>query len=115
MVVSMSEQACRVGASNRQTRMLAGLHTTGVIDPTISDDNLLERAVVNLERMAFVGITERFEDSMLLLKQTFPGPLARFNKYVRFRCDFARLLKTQVTHVTFLQPTSTPPPLLMFK
>lgn len=62
--------------------MLAGLHTTGVHDPTISDDTLLAHALSNLERMAYVGITERFEDSMLLLKRTFPGRLKDFDSYV---------------------------------
>jgi hypothetical protein len=72
-----------VGASNRQTRMLAGLHTTGVIDLSISDDALLEHALANLERMAFVGLTERFEDSMLLFKRTFPKYLESFDRCVR--------------------------------
>ncbi len=74
-------ETCRMGASNRQTRMLAGLFTTGVLNASVSDDMLLEHALANLERMPFIGITERFADSMLLLKQTLPTSLKQFTEY----------------------------------
>jgi len=41
----------------------------------------LQSALRNLERCAFVGITEKFEDSMLLLKLTFPPALRHFRSY----------------------------------
>lgn len=69
---------CRVGSSNRQTRFLAGFDT----EPSETDWNgKLQSALRNLERCAFVGLTEKFEDSMLLLKLTFPLALQNFRSY----------------------------------
>lgn len=69
--------SCRVGSSNRQTRFLAGSATTG--SPRQGED--LDAALRNLKRCTFVGILDRFSDSMLLLKETFPTHLARFTSY----------------------------------
>lgn len=70
----MNIQKCQVGASNRQTKMLAGVYTTGV-NVKYDDDELLQKALANLEKMSFIGIMERYEDSMLMLKRTFPDHL----------------------------------------
>ena len=59
--------------------MLAGAFTTGV-NEDFDGKELLRRAIANLEKMAFFGLTERYQDSMLMLKRTFPGPLANFRK-----------------------------------
>lgn len=69
-----------MGVSNRQTRMLAGLFTTGSAEPWQDEDEMLRQAMANLERMAFVGVTERYEDSMLLLKYTFPEQLKQLKR-----------------------------------
>jgi hypothetical protein len=45
--------------------MLAGLYATG-LDQEVHDEELLRRAVANLERMAYVGITERCGPMLLL-------------------------------------------------
>lgn len=74
--------ACRVGSNNRQTRFLAGLAPTGSRDTDrFDDDALLAAALKNLGHCTFVGILERFADSMLLLRETFPVELARFKSY----------------------------------
>jgi len=75
---------CRIGSSNRQAKMLSGLFTTGAnIDEVnkFSDDYILMKAKENLEAMKFIGLTERYTDSMLLLKYTFPDHLKTFNTY----------------------------------
>ena len=76
---------CRVGASNRQARFLAGLATTGDLvhgEGTESGDaRLYEEAARHLKACAFVGVLDRFEDAMLLLKETFPGPLRNFRSF----------------------------------
>ena len=77
--------ACRVGASNRQARFLAGLATTGELadgEGTLSGDaRLYDAASQNLRACVFVGVLDRFEESMLLLKETFPGPLRNFRSF----------------------------------
>jgi len=78
---------CRAGSSNRQARFLAGFATTGEIpdeeekQTSSSRSALLVAALANLKRCTFVGIMERFEDSMLLLKHTFPSELRQFDSY----------------------------------
>lgn len=79
MFVNGPPQECQVGASNRQTRMLAGLYTTGA-DEDVDDEVLLALALKNLESCAFVGLMERYTDSMLLLRRTFDKNLQRFSK-----------------------------------
>lgn len=64
-----------MGMSNRQTRMLAGMFPTGE-NADFQEEELLERAIENLEKLAFVGVTERYTDSMMLLKYTFPNQLS---------------------------------------
>ena len=54
--------------------MLAGISTSGS-DIEYDDDELLEKALSNLEKMVYIGILERYEDSMLMLKRTFPDYL----------------------------------------
>ena len=77
--------ACRVGASNRQARFLAGLATTGELaegeGTSIGDARLYDAAARNLRACVFVGVLDRFEESMLLLKETFPGPLRNFRSF----------------------------------
>ena len=77
--------ACRVGASNRQARFLAGLATTGELaegeGTLIGDARLYDAASQNLRACVFVGVLDRFEESMLLLKETFPGPLRNFRSF----------------------------------
>ena len=77
--------ACRVGASNRQARFLAGLATTGELaegeGTLIGDARLYDAAARNLRACVFVGVLDRFEESMLLLKETFPGPLRNFRSF----------------------------------
>ena len=43
--------------------------------------DLLEAALSTLRQCVFVGLMERFEDSMLLLKLTFPVELRKFTSY----------------------------------
>ena len=55
---------------------------------TLSDqeeEELLRMALANLEQMAYIGIMEQYEDSMLLLKRTFPDQFHSFTKYVYIR------------------------------
>ena len=77
--------ACRVGASNRQARFLAGLATTGELadgeGTAAGDARLYDAASQNLRACVFVGVLDRFEESMLLLKETFPGPLRNFRSF----------------------------------
>ncbi|KAJ8601447.1 hypothetical protein CTAYLR_005947 [Chrysophaeum taylorii] len=74
--------ACRVGSSNRQTRFLAGLAPTGSRDDERRGDaTLLAAALDNLRRCDFVGLLDRYADSMLLLRETFPAQLGRFTAY----------------------------------
>lgn len=75
-------EACRVGSSNRQTRFLAGLATTGSRDDEkFGDDHMFDAALRNLRKCDFVGVLDRYADSMLLLKETFPTQLAHFTSY----------------------------------
>jgi hypothetical protein len=46
----------------------------------VNEAELLERAVAGLGRMAFFGITERYQESMLMLKRSFPVQLSRFRR-----------------------------------
>ena len=71
-------ESCQVGVSNRQTRLLAGLYTTGVNDEEVDDEVLLTAALKNLEQFVFIGIMERYTDSMLLLKRTFGDRMKTF-------------------------------------
>jgi hypothetical protein len=77
--------ACARGSRNRQARFLAGLATTGEFaDQEASaagDAALLAAALKNLDRCAYVGVLDRFQDAMLLLKMTFPHALRRFTSY----------------------------------
>jgi hypothetical protein len=71
-----------VGVSNRQTRLLSGMFPTGAA-PALTpqqQEEMLHKAMANLEAMAFVGLTERYADSMLVLRHTFPSQLADFNR-----------------------------------
>ena len=70
---------CRVGASNRQTRFLAGTDTTG--DLGSNDEAMLQVAMANLRTCAFIGLMENYQDSMLVLKYTFPSGLSRLRSY----------------------------------
>ena len=45
--------------------------------PHLSDDELLERAKQHLSQFKFLGLTERFQDSLLLLNYTFGWPPIR--------------------------------------
>jgi hypothetical protein len=73
---------------NRQTRMIAGV-PTGVFEhegggPTFSDRALCFLAKERLEQFAFVGLTERLEESVSLLSFTFgwdrPASVPRLNR-----------------------------------
>jgi hypothetical protein len=82
---------CRVGAANRLTRFLGSSETTGEPLPEESRGNSdeLEKANANMLRVArsrlwscaFIGIMERYEDSMLVLKHSFPQGLKAMNSY----------------------------------
>ena len=77
--------ACARGSRNRQARFLAGLATTGEFAEqeasAAGDAALLAAALANLDRCAYVGVLDRFQDAMLLLKMTFPHALRRFTSY----------------------------------
>ena len=60
--------------------MLAGVSTTGIDDPEYDEEELLDRALANLEKMVYIGLTERYQDSMLMLKRTFSDYLHRFEE-----------------------------------
>mmetsp|Transcript_49843 Transcript_49843/g.63850 ORF Transcript_49843/g.63850 Transcript_49843/m.63850 type:complete len:185 (-) Transcript_49843:165-719(-) len=85
---------CRVGSRNRMTRFLSGVATTGELLPQEvatpppgteslkqAEANMLKRAKKHLYTCAFLGLMERYEDSMLVLKHTFPSALAKMNSY----------------------------------
>jgi len=82
---------CHVGVSNRLTRFLGSSETTGKSLPEelYGDLDALEKANANMLRVAksrlwscaFIGIMERYEDSMLVLKHTFPQGLKRMISY----------------------------------
>lgn len=55
--------------SNLQTRMLAGL--PGPPHGTISEAEMLERAIHNLRSCAVVGLTERFDETILIARKAF--------------------------------------------
>ena len=61
---------CQVGASNRQARFMAGLATTGAQphESSVSDAQLLEAAKANLRTCTFIGLMERYEESMTVLR-----------------------------------------------
>jgi hypothetical protein len=54
--------------SNLQTRLLAGPQGE---DESLSPEELLARAKANLRACAVVGLTERFDETMLLLKKAY--------------------------------------------
>jgi len=70
--------ACEMAWSNRQTRMLGfpGVDLRGVVD-----ERTLQTALTNLDAMAFVGITERFADSILLLTYAFRDVLPHLGRF----------------------------------
>ena len=73
---------CRVGSSNRQTRFLAGLRPTGILlEEEDSNGDLLDAALRNLQACDFVGVLDKFPESMVLLRETFPGHLQRFSSF----------------------------------
>lgn len=66
-----------VEMDNGQTRRLAGAMNLPCGRVTLQ---MLERAKFNLaEKFAVVGLTERFEESLVLLHRTFGWPLHRFS------------------------------------
>lgn len=89
---------CRVGVSNRMVRFLAGLGTTGepfagehlAGEPAAEAGGegagwapMLAAARENLRRCAFIGVMERYDESMEVLKQTFPVGLRSMQGYTR--------------------------------
>jgi len=77
----LSCEDCQVGVANRQTRLLAGLYPTGQLGKKgVEDEDLLDAALRNLEQFAYVGIMERYTDSMLLLKRTFGDRMKPFTQ-----------------------------------
>jgi hypothetical protein len=67
---------------NSQTAFLAGLTTRHHLDGmplrrSQFDRELLERAKRNLEAHEVVGLTERFDETLLLLRNAYGWPLAR--------------------------------------
>lgn len=82
---------CRVGVANRLTRFLGSPKTTGESLPEEAhrDVGALEKANAKMLQVAksrlwncaFIGIMERYEDSMLMLKHTFPQGLKRMKSY----------------------------------
>lgn len=58
---------------NMQTRMLAGLPEDGDLasEREPSDAEMLARAKRNLERCAIVGLTERFDETLVMMAATF--------------------------------------------
>jgi hypothetical protein len=74
-------------AYNVQTGFLGGLHVREHLDglsltKDLFDDALLERAKAALHAHEAVGLTERFDESLLLLGQAFEWPLTKL-LYVR--------------------------------
>ncbi|KNC48486.1 uncharacterized protein AMSG_04934 [Thecamonas trahens ATCC 50062] len=63
----VTEPANAVGASNRMTSMLAGHSDAHPHEVYPSPDAMLEMAWKHVASMAFVGIAERFNDSLVLL------------------------------------------------
>jgi hypothetical protein len=53
---------------NLQTKMLSGPHGAGPLPPP---EEMLARAKANLKSCAVVGLTERFDETLMLLKQRF--------------------------------------------
>jgi hypothetical protein len=67
---------------NAQTAFLAGLdadhHLDGrPLDRSLYDEELLERAKRNLAAHAVVGLTERFDETLLLLRDAYGWPLRK--------------------------------------
>ncbi len=66
--MSLPEHIARYVEANLQTRLLAGPYAqTAALSPA----ERLERAKSNLRACAVVGLTERFDETMLLLKKAF--------------------------------------------
>ena len=70
--------ACAIGWSNRQTRMLGlrldDTRRQALLAPVT--EGVLERAKLNVDSMAWVGIVERFADSWTLLRWTLGHALS---------------------------------------
>lgn len=64
-----------VEMDNGQTRRLAG--EMGRPVGTVTQE-MLERAKTNLKKFAVVGLTERFEESQVLLRHAFSWPVCRY-------------------------------------
>jgi len=71
---------CKVGSSNRMARFMAGLSTTGTTGAE-EESRMVSAAKENLRRCALIGLMERYEDSMLILRNTFPLGLGRMDRY----------------------------------
>jgi len=71
---------CQVGSANRMTRFMAGMSTTGTLHREEST-RMFVAAKENLERCALIGLMERYEESMLVLRRTFPAGLGRMGQY----------------------------------
>ena len=66
-IAFVRNQTNAVGASNRMTKMLAGHSDAHPEDVYKSPGDMLEAAWSHVKEMGFVGLAERFEDSLIVL------------------------------------------------
>lgn len=86
--------------SNMQTAYLSGYslacHLEGrPHNPADYDDAMLEAAKANLDRHAAIGLTERFDESLLLLRQAFGW---RWHKLLYYRQNVGKKRPARPTH-----------------
>ena len=88
-------------AYNVQTGFLGGLHVQDHLDglnltKELFDEALLERAKASLRAHDSIGLTERFDESLLLLGETFGWPLTQL-LYVRKNTGKLRPKRPELT------------------
>jgi hypothetical protein len=89
---------CDPMADNAQTRLLGGLETGQELEFGACTQSLLEKAKWNLrKRMDVIGITEKFDHTLLLLQQAF-GWRRLF--YVRQNVSSNRVSRKDLQHST---------------
>jgi hypothetical protein len=66
----------------KKKKILIPVHIcVGIHQIQASEAQMLERAKAHLYTYSFIGLMEKYEDSMLMLKHTFPTGLARMKSY----------------------------------
>ena len=63
------------------TRFLGGSATTGTMDEGQSDVEMLELAKQRLDQCTFIGIMEKYPQSMFILVKSFPKQLGHIDTY----------------------------------